>query len=98
MAQRITEKDRRKRTRLMIPLPDFKNLLGKYAESLNEEQIKQLQNMEYQIADAIFDQWLKKHNEHRLEKAGNIAPSRHNVDTEENIGQSINTSFQNSNL
>lgn len=67
----------------MIPLPDFKNLLGKYAERLSEEQIKQLQNMEYQIADAIFDQWLQKHNK-QWQELGYNNPSRHNVDLEGN--------------
>ena len=68
----------------MIPLPDFKNLLGKYAECLGEEQIKQLQNMEYQIADAIFDQWLQKYNKQWIDELGYKNPSRHNVNTEDN--------------
>ncbi|MBP6929683.1 MAG: hypothetical protein KBB77_01975 [Candidatus Moranbacteria bacterium] len=66
----------------MISLPDFKNLLGKYADRLSEEQIKQLRDMEYRIADAAFDQWLHKRNKQCLEKIGHNNLSRHNVNTE----------------
>ena len=46
----------------MITLPEFKNLLGTLADKMTDEQIGQLRDVEYAIADAIFDQWLPKRN------------------------------------
>jgi hypothetical protein len=42
----------------MISLPEFKILLGPLAEKLSEEEILNLRDMEYQIADAVIEWWL----------------------------------------
>lgn len=44
----------------MIELKEFKKLLGEEAENLTDEQIKQVYNIQDQLADIIFDMWLEK--------------------------------------
>ena len=67
----------------MISLPDFKKLLGSYAESLTDEQVKRLRDMEYQIADVIFDQWLSRRNEQLKQQLGFNTSLQHNAVTED---------------
>ena len=47
----------------MIPLTNFKELLGDAAEGLSDLAIEQTRDMEYQLADVFFEQWLRKLNE-----------------------------------
>jgi hypothetical protein len=42
----------------MISLSEFKSLLGPLAETLSEDEILKLRDMEYQIADAFIEWWL----------------------------------------
>ncbi|EKD24128.1 MAG: hypothetical protein ACD_81C00100G0004 [uncultured bacterium] len=63
----------------MISITDFKNLLGAYGERLTEEQVRQLYDWEYRMADAIFDQWLERNN---TRKAGFNGQLQHNRENE----------------
>lgn len=63
---------------ILISFEDFKKKLGN--TNLTDEEIVRLRDMEYQLADAIFGQWLKKRNEKISTVAtGFIPPKRHNV-------------------
>lgn len=53
----------------MIDLSAFRTLLGPAAENLTDEEIERIREVEYGMADAIFDRWLRKRNAH----AGQIA-------------------------
>jgi hypothetical protein len=44
----------------MIPLPTFRKLLGSAAEGLSEEEVAAIRDIEYQLADAIIEFWLRK--------------------------------------
>ena len=46
----------------MISLPDFRELLGEAGHELTDEQVERVREIEYGLADAIFDQWLRKRN------------------------------------
>jgi hypothetical protein len=50
----------------MIPLHDFKNLLGVASADLTDEEIERIREVEYGLADAIFERWLRKHNGRNL--------------------------------
>lgn len=65
--------------RIMITLPKFKALLGPIAEKMTDEQIGQLRDAEYRIADAVFDQWLGTFNKKRAKQHGFNNPLEHNV-------------------
>ena len=45
-----------------VPLDEFKKSLGKLGETLNEEQILKLREVQDRLADAVFDYLLKKRN------------------------------------
>jgi len=47
----------------MIDLEKYKRSLGSVAESMTDEQIEKLRAMHDQIADLVFDIWLKKRND-----------------------------------
>ncbi|HTQ12522.1 MAG TPA: hypothetical protein VMH86_01500 [Rhizomicrobium sp.] len=49
----------RDRYAAMIPLPEYRKLLGSYAAKLTEQEIVDLRKLEFEIADAIFDAWLR---------------------------------------
>ena len=44
----------------MIDLKDFKKSLGNLAKELSEEQILKLRDHQDQMAEVLFDMWLKK--------------------------------------
>ncbi|MDO8490238.1 MAG: hypothetical protein Q7S47_02365 [bacterium] len=46
----------------MISLDKFKILLGPLAEGLSDGEIERIRGVEYQLADAFFEQWLRKRN------------------------------------
>jgi hypothetical protein len=46
----------------MIPLHEFKKLLGNTASTLSDAEIERLRDMEDRLADIIFDAWLRKRN------------------------------------
>ena len=46
----------------MYSFEEFKELLGPLGEKLTDEEIKHIMDMEYQIADAVFEKWLRKRN------------------------------------
>ena len=48
----------------MIPLPEFKKLLGTTATDLPAADIERLRDLEDRLADIIFDAWLRKRNQH----------------------------------
>jgi len=70
----------------MIPFTDFKKLLGPYGERLTDEQVKRLRDIEYQIANAIFDQWLPRRNK-QLQQVGYSTSLQHNVLKGDSIGE-----------
>jgi hypothetical protein len=47
----------------MIPLHEFKKLLGTAALGLSDAEIERLRDMEDRLADIIFDAWLRKRNQ-----------------------------------
>jgi hypothetical protein len=46
----------------MIGLLEFKELLGEEAASLTDVQVERIRDLEYQIADALFENWLRQHS------------------------------------
>lgn len=44
----------------MIELLEFKELLGEDSESLTDEEVEHIRELEYQIADALFENWLSQ--------------------------------------
>ncbi len=46
----------------MIDLPAFRKLLGPTAESFTDEEVERIREVEYGLADAIFDRWIRKRN------------------------------------
>jgi hypothetical protein len=44
----------------MIDLLDFKALLGEKASDLSEAEVERIRELEYQIADALFEKWLSQ--------------------------------------
>lgn len=47
----------------MIELSEFKKELGPLAEELSEEEILKLREQQDQMAEILFDTWLKKINQ-----------------------------------
>ncbi len=43
----------------MIPLPKFKELLGQEAHGLTDEEIEQIRDAQYQLAELAFGVWAK---------------------------------------
>jgi hypothetical protein len=46
----------------MMPLEEYKKLLGSFALKLSEEQVIKLHRQEFEIANAIFELWLRRRN------------------------------------
>jgi hypothetical protein len=46
----------------MIPINEFKKLLGTAASGLSDAEIEHIRNLEVRLADIIFDVWLRKRN------------------------------------
>jgi len=46
----------------MITLSKFKKLLGKEADNLTDEQIKEIRSTSYQLAEIAFEKWMKDKN------------------------------------
>ena len=46
----------------MIPIPEFKKLLGPVAAGLSDVEIERLRDLEDRLADIVFDAWLRKRN------------------------------------
>jgi hypothetical protein len=44
----------------MIELLEFKELLGEESDNLTDIEIKRIRDLEYQIADALFENWLSQ--------------------------------------
>jgi hypothetical protein len=42
-----------------IPLVEFKKLLGTLASGRSEAEIEQMREIEYRLANIIFDSWLR---------------------------------------
>jgi hypothetical protein len=43
----------------VIPLPEFKKLLGPAGENLSDEEILRIREVEDRLADIVFEMWLK---------------------------------------
>ena len=41
----------------MIPLNDYKKLLGSCAENMSDNEIRQIRKDQYQLADIALDAW-----------------------------------------
>jgi hypothetical protein len=46
----------------VISLDEFKKLLGTAADGLSDAEIEKIRELEYRIADATFDIWLRERN------------------------------------
>ena len=46
----------------MIPLDEFKELLGPTADTLSEEEILKIREMVYELGNIMFDVWLRQRN------------------------------------
>jgi hypothetical protein len=46
----------------MIHLHEFKKLLGADASDLSDAEIERIRDLEYRLADIVFDAWLRKRN------------------------------------
>lgn len=46
----------------MIPLHEFKKLLGNTASGLSDADVERLRDLEDRLADIVFDAWLRKRN------------------------------------
>lgn len=44
----------------MINLPQFKELLGEEAKGLSDAEILKLRDLQCQLADLFFDDWVEK--------------------------------------
>jgi hypothetical protein len=44
----------------MISLHEFKKLLGKAADGLSDVEIESIRELEYRIADAAFEMWIRE--------------------------------------
>ena len=47
----------------MIPLHEFKKLLGAAAADLSDAEMERLRDLEDRLADILFDAWLRKRNQ-----------------------------------
>lgn len=47
----------------MIPIHEFKKLLGAAATDLSDVEIERLRDLEDRLADILFDAWLRKRNQ-----------------------------------
>ena len=46
----------------MISLPEFRKLLSPAADALSDEEVGRIREAEYQLAEVIFEFWLRKKN------------------------------------
>jgi hypothetical protein len=46
----------------MIPTPEFKKALGTEAANLSDAEIEHMRDLGDQLADIVFDTWLRKRN------------------------------------
>lgn len=46
----------------MIPFNEFKKYLGPVADTLSEGEILKIREIEDQLADIVFDTWLRQRN------------------------------------
>jgi hypothetical protein len=44
----------------VIPLPEFKKLLGPAGENLSDEEILRIRELQYRLAGIIFELWLSR--------------------------------------
>ncbi len=51
----------------MIPLPDFKRILGPMANNLSDGQIEAVRDAQDRLADIFFDSWLRERNIPKLQ-------------------------------
>jgi hypothetical protein len=56
----------------MIDLLEFKALLGNEATNLPIEEIERIRELEYVIADALFENWLNQRGLNSKSKLDNI--------------------------
>ena len=62
----------------MIPLTDFRKLLGQYGRGLTDAEVKQIYDAQRRLADIMFDHWLSKRNKSLL-ASGLSEPVRHTI-------------------
>ena len=55
----------------MIPLPDFKRILGSTANNLSDKQIEAIRDAQDRLADIFFDSWLRERNMTKLQSSYN---------------------------
>lgn len=53
---------------MFINIIEFKNRFGESFSPLTEEEIARIHEIEYAIADVLFEKWLRKRNTQTLEE------------------------------
>jgi hypothetical protein len=53
----------------MIPLEEYRVMLGSFANKLSEEQILKLRRQEFEVAKAVFNLWLSGKLKSNIEDA-----------------------------
>ena len=51
---------------VMIDLVEFRQLLGPAGRDLSDEEVERIREVEYGLADAIFERWLRRRNDPNL--------------------------------
>ena len=46
----------------MISIEKYKKILGKEAQNLTDEEIEQIRDAQYKLADILFDMWQEDKN------------------------------------
>ena len=46
----------------VIPLPEFKKLLGTAADRLSDGEIEHIRNLQDRLAEVVFEMWLEYRN------------------------------------
>ncbi len=52
----------------MISFDKYKKLLGATGESMTDEEIKKVRDLQYQLVDILFDSWLENIEEKHRKK------------------------------
>ena len=47
----------------MISIEKYKKILGSEAQNLSDEEIEQIRDAQYKLADVLFDMWWEDENE-----------------------------------
>ena len=60
----------------MMDLAEFRKVLGPAGENMPDAEVLRIRQIEYGLADAIFEQWLRKRNKARRGKKVDMSVRR----------------------